>query len=126
MREDSASDYRFDAQQTAEKHFEAVSAALDCWEEGDQKPEAPNPAYEPYCACSICVVREILYAGWNYSQLELIEELVMRRAELPEESLAETLQYFQNQLLEENAKISAAATDALAFYNSDDYDPCDA
>jgi hypothetical protein len=55
-----------EAQAVAEKHLEACYEAL-WWEETDGIGDAPeSPAIAPFCGCTTCVVREVLFASLEY------------------------------------------------------------
>jgi hypothetical protein len=59
------------AQRAAEVHLEACLEAM--WEYEENGVEVESPASAPFCGCNTCVVREVLWAGWQY--LEKLAEL---------------------------------------------------
>lgn len=60
-------DYGLEAQRAAEEHLERLYEA----DEMDEYPE-DYPALAPFCGCTTCIVREVLYVGWP-----ILEEAVL-------------------------------------------------
>lgn len=55
-------DYGLEAQEAAEAHLEELHMALDAENEG-AIVDWPDMA-GPFCGCTICEVRETLFAAW--------------------------------------------------------------
>lgn len=51
-------------QAAAEVHFEKVNNAYGLEEEAGTDADVDNPAWAPYCGCTICIVREVLAGAW--------------------------------------------------------------
>ena len=56
-------DWGVRAQRAAEAHLEACEEALYA-AEGEEGEDQDEPGLGPYCGCTTCVVREVLYAAW--------------------------------------------------------------
>jgi hypothetical protein len=52
-------------QRAAEAHLAACQEAMWNEEEPDPTKWPESPASAPFCGCETCVVREVLYAGWQ-------------------------------------------------------------
>lgn len=66
MTEDEDHDIAEAVHRRAEEHLNACFEALDAWEteEGDNE-EDESPASAPFCGCSTCVVREVLFSAYE-------------------------------------------------------------
>jgi hypothetical protein len=54
-----------DIQKAAEHHLELCELWRFHYEEGGPEPDEPDPSAGPYCGCETCMVREVLYVGWQ-------------------------------------------------------------
>ena len=58
------SELEVDVQRICEAHLAACQEALWAEENGERPIE--SPAIGAFCGCDTCVVREVLWAGWNH------------------------------------------------------------
>lgn len=68
-------DAGIEAQMAAEKHLAACWAAEDACDEGADIGDVDTPACAPFCGCSTCEVREVLYAAWPVFTDDVVNRL---------------------------------------------------
>lgn len=62
--DDDTLDYGYLAHQVAQTHLDACHEAQCELEDGAQFDDVNDPSFGPFCGCSTCVVREVLFAAW--------------------------------------------------------------
>lgn len=63
------------AHKAAEKHLYACYAAEEALDEGADIGDADTPACAPFCGCTTCDVREVLYAAWPVFTADVVSRL---------------------------------------------------
>jgi len=75
-------DFGIEAQKAAEHHLQNCAEMLDVEEQwGQGEAEGRKTMWDtepigPYCGCDVCIVREVLYAGWPIAEESVLDEIL--------------------------------------------------